>query len=222
MKPYRERDGKRVWLSDAEIEQLIDETEDTEQRIAVKLAARAGLRRSEVVQITPKDVVRSERGSTFIRVWEDVAKKNHYRETPIPNGLATEITTAVDLLDIDDREELVDYTDKTVYRWVKRAAGRLEEKTGDEGWGYVDVHDLRRSWATRILSEGVLPSVLMDWGGWEDWDTFREHYLGEFSPEVVERERRKVGFLADGEPLDAQPASNNVVPSSSSSHYADD
>jgi len=221
MKTYHERDGKRVWLSGAEIEQLIEETGNTYQKIALKLACRCGLRRSEIVQITPNDVVTSERGSTYVRIWEDVAKKEHYREVPVPDGLGTEIETATDLLDIDDDEPIIDYTDKTVYRWVKRCAEKRYEETGDEGWTFVDATDLRRSWATHILGEGVLPSVVMSWGGWENWDTFREHYLGEFSPEVLERERQKVDFLSDGNTLDADSASNNVMPSSSAS-YADD
>jgi len=32
----------------------------------------------------------------------------------------------------------------------------------------------------------------------EDWQTFRDHYLAEFSPEALRRERGKVGWLSDG------------------------
>jgi len=39
----------------------------------------------------------------------------------------------------------------------------------------------------------------MEWGGWEDWETFRNHYLAEFSPEALRRERGKVGWLAAGQ-----------------------
>lgn len=101
-----------------------------------------------------------------------------------------------------------------------RATERLEAETGDEGWSRVDVHDLRRSWATHILAQGVLPSVVMSWGGWKDWETFRRHYLGEFSPEVLEREREKVEYLANGDPIDATPATNTMPGASRS--YADD
>ena len=82
-----------------------------------------------------------------------------------PRRNTTEIDTAVDLLGLENDEPLISYTDRTVYRRAKRAVSKLEDETTDEGWGFVDVPDLRRSWATRILSEGVLPSVLMDWGG---------------------------------------------------------
>ncbi len=35
----------------------------------------------------------------------------------------------------------------------------------------------------------------MDWGGWEDMDTFLEHYRGSYSPAVQRRELAKVGWL---------------------------
>ena len=83
-----------------------------------------------------------------------------------------------------------------------------------------DLHDLRRSWATHILGQGVLPSVVVSWGGWKDWETFRRHYLGEFSPEVLEREREKVDFLADGDPIEAASATDTMLTGGRS--YADD
>jgi hypothetical protein len=36
----------------------------------------------------------------------------------------------------------------------------------------------------------------MSWGGWEDWETFRNHYLGEMSPAAAEREREKIPFVS--------------------------
>jgi len=39
----------------------------------------------------------------------------------------------------------------------------------------------------------------MAFGGWEDWETFRKHYLGELSPEAIRRERGKVDFIAGGD-----------------------
>jgi hypothetical protein len=48
----------------------------------------------------------------------------------------------------------------------------------------------------------------MDWGGWEDWQTFRDHYLAEFSPEALRRERGKVSWLAEGRGRDETGGSN--------------
>lgn len=79
----------------------------------------------------------------------------------------------VDLQGLEDGDTIVDVSSKTVCRWITNAAERLAEKTGDDGWTYLDVHDLRRSWGTHVLAEGVLPSVVMSWGSWEDWETLR-------------------------------------------------
>jgi hypothetical protein len=80
---------------------------------------------------------------------------------------------------------------------VKRAGERRHAATCDEGWTFLDVHDLRRTWGGHLLWDcGVLPAVVMSWGGWEDWETFRNHYLGEMSPAAAEREREKISFVS--------------------------
>lgn len=61
------------------------------------------------------------------------------------------------------------------------------------------MHDLRRTRRTYLLEQGVILSVVMASGGWEDWETFRQHYLGEFGPEAIGRERGKVDFLKGGD-----------------------
>lgn len=111
----------------------------------------------------------------------------------VPATLAARIDALGDARAPD--EPVVDRTGKTVYRWVTGAAAELAAATGDDGWHDLDVHDLRRTWGTHLLEQGVLPTVVMDWGGWRDWDTFRKHYLGEFSPRALKRERGKVDFL---------------------------
>ena len=192
LKQYESRDGMRVWLSAEELDTLIDKARTPHQRLAFLFAGRVGLRRSEITKITPDDLVEGPTGK-HVRIWEDYAKRDHYREPPIPETVDAIATTLA--FDQDDDEPLIDVDGTTVYRWVQKAAAELEEETGDEGWSFVDVHDLRRTWGTYLLEQGVLPSVVMAWGGWRDWDTFREHYLGEFSPEAIKRERSKVGYL---------------------------
>ena len=80
---------------------------------------------------------------------------------------------------------------------MKRAGERRYAATGDGGWTYLDIHDLRRTWGGHLLWDcGVLPAVVMSWGGWEDWETFRNHYLGEMSPVAAERECEKISFVS--------------------------
>ncbi|MGB9966131.1 site-specific integrase [Halobacterium sp. CBA1126] len=194
LKDYDERDGKRVWLSERELQHLIDNRDDDhpEMRAAFLLGARCGLRRNEIVDVTAQHLVTTDHGRV-VRVWE--GKGDKYREVPCPDALA-DVALGMSR---DPGDPLVSVDDSTIYDWVQRSAQRCRAETGDEGWQFVGPHDLRRSWGIRALESGVLPSVVMEWGGWNDWETFRKHYLAEFSPEALRRERGKVSWLGGHE-----------------------
>lgn len=68
---------------------------------------------------------------------------------------------------------------RTVERWVDRAAEKLADDQDDGGWRYLTPHGLRRTWGTLLCEREVEPGMVMTYGGWEDWDTFREHCLGQ-------------------------------------------
>ncbi len=197
LKDFPEDDGKRVWLSEKEIQQLLSHADDRiEVEIALTLMARSGLRRQEVVDVTFANARDTEIGPV-IRIWH--GKGDKYRETPIPADL---LTTIHNLRRFDDREPddpIVTVHDSTLYDWVSRARERCHAEAGDRGWLEVGPHDLRRSWGVRLLEAGVMPSVVMEWGGWEDWQTFRDHYLAEFSPEALRQQRSQVAWLGGSE-----------------------
>lgn len=46
-----------------------------------------------------------------------------------------------------------------------------------------------RTWATLLASADVDPMVAIEWGGWNDLQTFLDHYQGKYSPETRKRER---------------------------------
>jgi len=190
LKDYAEREGKRVWLSSGEISEFLAQANSPQQTAAFILGARCGLRREEIVNVRRIDVRRTDIGDV-VRVWE--GKGDKYRETPCPSRLKHMLSG----MELEPDEAIVDVDESTVYRWVSRAGEHLHAETGDEGWLELGPHDLRRSWGIQLLEQGVLPSVVMEWGGWEDWETFREHYLAEFSPEALRRECQKVDYLAD-------------------------
>lgn len=213
LKDYNEREGKRVWLSESELSLFISKAQSPQEKLAFLLGGRAGLRRQEIVDVRFRDIVETDTGHV-IRVWE--GKGDKYREPPAPE----ELVSTTDALSFDaEPDDRVVGTEhgQTVWRWVDRAADRCRAETGDEGWAFLDVHDLRRTWGVQLLEAGVLPSVVMDWGGWADWETFREHYLSEFSPEALRRERRKVGWL-DGRPDDDETPGYGVTPRSENRH----
>jgi integrase len=213
LKDYAERDGKRVWLSEKEIQLLIEHVDrnHTEAQMAVRLMARSGLRRQEVTGTDADhgvrfvDLVDADAGPV-VRVWH--GKGDKYRETPAPKGLLGEADVYRQATGREPDAELVDADPSTLYDWVRRARERCHAKTGDEGWLEVGPHDLRRSWGVRLLEAGVLPSLVMEFGGWNDWQTFRNHYLAEFSPEALRRERQKVPWLAEGRAQGGSDGSN--------------
>ena len=79
--------------------------------------------------------------------------------------------------------------------WVNRVAKRYQGETGNKKWSYLGPHDLRRTWGTQLVEQEVEPGLTMQWGGWSDWLTFREHYLGAYSPEMERKQIEKVGWL---------------------------
>ena len=93
--------GRRVWLTESEVDQLMNTVEDTEQRIALRLMAESGLRTKEVLRVKPKDVrpMDTEDGDGHkLRVWE--GKGDKYRETWIPGDLAESIRIYSDMTDL--------------------------------------------------------------------------------------------------------------------------
>jgi integrase len=93
-------------------------------------------------------------------------------------------------------EPLIDRPTRWVQRAVERARNELRAETGDEGWQYVTPHDLRRTWGHLLIEDDVEPGIVMEWGGWENWETFREHYLGVYSMQKQREERDKVDWMA--------------------------
>ena len=193
LRNHEDDDGKKVWLSPDEVEQLLDAADGTQQRVAFGLGAKCGLRSFEVLDVSPQDVVETEAGD-MLRVWH--GKGDKFRETPMPSDLATTIRTVGDVRDAPVDEPIID-TDhtRTLRRWIESARDELLEETGDEGWRFLSTHDLRRTWATALADREVDPLLVLEWGGWNDLDTFLEHYRGTYSPAAQRRAREKVEWL---------------------------
>ena len=114
----------------------------------------------------------------------------------MPRDLATTIRTIDDVRDASASSPLLDITStRSLRRWIQNAADRLQEETGDEGWNHLSFHDLRGTWATALSSADVDALLVCDWGGWNNLETFLEHYRGTYSPEAQQREREKVEWI---------------------------
>jgi integrase len=181
-------DGYRCWLSEDEVDDLLDATRSRRERIGFALCARAGYRSNEAVQARPDHLKRGPSGP-MMEIEADQAKTNGRRETPVPTGLAGLIDGIGSSL--DDGETLYPKSKRTLRRRIKE----LAEEAEIDGAAHLSPHDLRRTWTTALREADVDDGLVMRWGGWTDFDTYWEHYIGAFTPDYEQAERGKVGWL---------------------------
>lgn len=184
--------GKAVVMTSDEIDLLLDAAKDTRQRIAFGLGARCGLRSHEIIEVRPVDVVDGPAGA-MIKV--EHGKGDKYRETPLPNELKTTIEVYAEQRDAPIDHPLVDVSTRSFREWTKQAADRCRASTGDDRWRHLSTHDLRRSWSNLLVGSNVEHGQIMEWGGWDNWETFRENYLSRYTPSRQRQERSKVSWL---------------------------
>jgi len=188
---HKNRDDMKVWLSKDDTETLLEACENTQERITIGLMARSGLRSHEVLDVAPAHVRDTDKG-WILRVHH--GKGDKYRETPVPREVVGWIETAQDYRDKPDTAPIVDVTTtRSLQRMLKRVVGRVDDD--DPGWNDLTPHDLRRTWATQLHNDDVDPLIVMEWGGWNDLETFLDHYKGTSTPEAQRREREKVVWL---------------------------
>jgi len=193
-RPHEERDDPKVWLSQDETETLIDAVDDTERQIALALGARCGLRSAEVLDVTPSDISETDVIGSMVKVTD--AKGGKPRQTPIPATLKAQIETADEYREESSTEPIISVsTTQSLRNWIQDASETVVDDTGNDDWLQLSFHDLRRTWATHLVSQDVDPLVVCDWGGWQDLETFLDHYRGSYSPDAQRRERSKVDWL---------------------------
>lgn len=185
-------DGRRVWLDESEVDLLLETPDDQKHRIALALGARCGLRSHEVVAVAPEHVIDTDAG-TMLTVPEGKGEK--YRETPIPEPLAASIRSIGEYRTKPESEPVVDNATRTVRSWIERYREELATGTGEDRWQYLSTHDLRRTWAGMLANADVDETVALRWGGWNDLETFLDHYRGEATAAAQLREREKVEWL---------------------------
>ena len=191
---HDQRDDVKVWLSDDETEQLIEAADTTEREVAISLGVRCGLRSAEVLDVTPNDVTETDVVGYMLKIRN--GKGDKPRQTPIPTTVKTQIETANEYRDAGDDEPIVSVsTTQSLRNWIQDTAETIATETDNDDWLQLSFHDLRRTWATHLVSKDVDPLVICDWGGWQDLETFLDHYKGQYSPDAQRRERDKVSWL---------------------------
>lgn len=193
-KAHDSRDDVKVWLSEDETERLLEAADDTEKQVALALGVRCGLRSAEVLDVAPADIRETDVVGSMLKVRNGKGGKS--RQTPIPETVKTQIETANEYRSEGDDEPIVSVsTTQSLRNWIQGTAEVLAEESDTDEWLQLSFHDLRRTWATHLVSKDVDPLVICDWGGWQDLETFLDHYKGQYSPDAQRREREKVDWL---------------------------
>ena len=193
-KEHDKRDDPKVWLSVEETKSLIEAAESTEKEVALALGVRCGLRSAEVLDVTPADISDTDVIGSMLKVVDGKGGKT--RQTPVPTKLKAQIETVDEYRNKSSDEPVISVsTTQSLRNWIQEAAETLAEETGNDEWLQLSFHDLRRTWATHLVSQDVDPLVVCDWGGWSDLETFLDHYKGQYSPDAQRREREKVDFV---------------------------
>lgn len=203
--------GARVWLDRSEVDFLLDNADFGEQsgfvdvgggqtvfvddaedlrRFALGLGVRCGLRAEEVVSVTSEDVVEADAGQR-IRVDGDAGD----RLTPIPSWMASSVDRYSTGADAPEDSPILEVGIDTIENWIREAAERCRIQSEEDGWRHVDSRDLRRTWARLLVDSGVDPALVLEWGGWTDWRSFRETCYGSCPPEVERTEAKKAPWM---------------------------
>jgi len=185
-------DQYKVWMTDAELEELRRHAGTYRDDLILQLGGYVGLRAFEIPQVTPGHVKRAEDGDHyFLRVPEGkdtTGSGGKPRDAYLPRDVESDIHTYRRSEDIARNEPLVDLTERGVRAAVKRTAERAAEATGDTDFRHVSSHDLRRRFAQRLLvDEDMNPRVVMQVGGWSSFSAI-EPYLNAPTPAVVVEE----------------------------------
>jgi len=187
---------RRALLTDREREKILNRLNSSSDEDAWILASYCGLRRGEIEAVEFRDIRQRENGDWIVRVYEENNKTDDYRETPIPERFAYKLKTRMkssDDLDADDT--VVQSSMRTVSRHLKQTVTELAEDEDDEAWESISLHDGRRTFANTMLDEDVPPLQVMEWGAWDDWQTFRDHYLHDHSEDYQSEQIQKVSWI---------------------------
>lgn len=184
----------RVWLDQNEVELLLNEPDDQIRRLAYEIGVRCGLRSIEITRVCPEHLHDTIAGD-MLRVRSAKSNNDEVRQTPVPSQLATRIRTIDQHRPEDSDEPLISASTRTLRRWMAQTTEAIAGQEDDEMWLEVTMHDLRRTWASSLNSADVEAMVVCDWGGWNDLDTFLQHYRATAQPEEQLKQRQKVDWL---------------------------
>jgi len=151
--------------------------------IAVTLAAKSGLRVSEIGKVRNKDRFNTDDRGLMLRVPE--GKGDKYRETVLPLDMA--------------RADFDKYTRgeyrQNIWRWVRRVNEEYFKRYDDADVLGVTCHDLRRGFLTRMIESDANPQWVMSLSGHKSREVFYNAYVHVGSVEFDAEQRSKIDWI---------------------------
>lgn len=185
-------DQYKVWLTDNELNELRRNAGNARNDLLIQLGGYVGLRAFEIPQVSPQHVTRTDGGDAWrLHVPEGkdtTGNGGKPRDAYLPATVERELHQYQQENDLRPSDPYVDLTESGVRAAVKRIANTTADETGNDKFGHVSSHDLRRRYAQRLLvDENMNPRVVMAVGGWDSFKAI-EPYLNAPSADVVNRE----------------------------------
>lgn len=188
----------KCYLTSDEFDLLKRVAPTTKHNLVVRVMGRCGLRSFEVPQIKPRHARRDASGDHyFLRVprgKDTQTGSGKARDTFLNTDLEADLYRYANEQDIPDHEPFFDYSPRWIQQLVRDAADAAQEETGDPDWEKFSSHDLRVYFGhTLLVEERMNPEVVMDVGGWNDYQSIKP-YLGKPSEENIISEFERVGW----------------------------
>ena len=187
----------KCWLDFPDEVKLLEQKareRDWEQEIAIQLMSRIGCRVSGVLTAKPENLRWNPDGEYWeiaIRGKNTKGGEKTVRDAYVPDSVKDNLDRYQSERDINPSEAYINKSVKTVERWVREITNGLSENHG-ERWKHVSSHDLRRSWVTHhLVEEDVAVRVMMEIGGWSDYQSI-EPYLAKPSSEKIGEELNSI------------------------------
>lgn len=151
------------YLDQDTIEAVIKSAQDPRARLAMMIQWRAGLRVSEVVNLTPADVNLNANPIAELKVRQGKGHKD--RIVPLHPELAAALATALMFTPGGRNDPFIPVTRQTLDQWYKKVYERAREIGALPHGRPVTTHTFRHSAARHWLLSGVPISVVSKWLG---------------------------------------------------------
>ncbi|MDY6774843.1 MAG: site-specific integrase [Halobacteria archaeon] len=196
MRVEKSGNGYKCWLNQDEFEELTRAADGYREDLIVRLGGRVGLRSFEIPQVKPKHVNRTRDGEHYMlripRGKDTSGDGGKPRDAYLPTDLERDLHRYVKAESIGQDEVIFDISPRWIQEIVSQTAEKAAKNTGNDDFERVSSHDLRRYFAHRMLvEERMNPEVVMEVGGWEDYESIKP-YLSKPSEETIVSEFERV------------------------------